>query len=101
MLGARLGAVHDGVAAIKPKRVFEIVEPFAGGLVARIGNPTIGLQQRRRTEKALRIPPVARARGRAAGAKNAFVEPIKLRPIVVTLLPFLLRRRRNGAQPRP
>src|SRR5579864_9478708 len=30
-LGAGLGAIHDRVAAIEPERVFEIVEPFAGG----------------------------------------------------------------------
>src|SRR5258707_10510137 len=33
-LRAGLGAVHDGVAAIESERVFEIVEPFAGGFVA-------------------------------------------------------------------
>src|SRR5689334_14282103 len=35
-LRAGLGAVHDGVAAIKPERVLEIVEAFAGCLIARI-----------------------------------------------------------------
>src|SRR5918994_142791 len=29
-LRAGLGAVHDRVAAVEPKRVFEVVEPFAG-----------------------------------------------------------------------
>ena len=38
-LRARLGAVHDGVAAIEPERVFKIVEPLAGGLIAGILDP--------------------------------------------------------------
>ena len=33
-LRAGLGAVHDGVAAVEPERIFEVVEPLAGGLVA-------------------------------------------------------------------
>jgi len=36
MLGAGLGAVHDGVAAVEPERVLEVVEPLAGRLVARV-----------------------------------------------------------------
>src|SRR4051812_15922340 len=63
-LRASLGAVHDGVAAVEPERVFEIVEPLAGGLVAGILDPARGLQQRRGAEEALAVPPVARARGR-------------------------------------
>jgi hypothetical protein len=34
VLRAGLGAIHDGVAAIQPERVFEIVESFAGRFVA-------------------------------------------------------------------
>src|SRR5580704_13400984 len=36
---AGLGAIHDGVAAVQAKRVFQIVEPLAGGFVARIYDP--------------------------------------------------------------
>ena len=60
-LGAGLRAVHDRVAAIEAERVLEIVEAFARAFVAGIDQPAIGLQQRRGTEIALRIPPVARA----------------------------------------
>src|SRR5689334_24193489 len=63
-----LGAVHDGMAAIEPERILESVETLARRFVARIADPTIGLQQRRRSEKTLAVPPVARAGGRAAGA---------------------------------
>src|SRR5213595_257108 len=70
-LGAGLGAVHDGVAAIQPERILELVEPFALGLVAAVGEPAIGLQQDGRTEIAVAAPPVRRTRGRAAEAEDA------------------------------
>jgi hypothetical protein len=47
------------VTAIEAKRILEIVEPFAGVLIATIGQPAIGLQQRGGTKIAFRIPPVA------------------------------------------
>src|ERR1700741_1931435 len=34
---ASTGAVHDGVAAVEPKRVIEPIEALAGGLVATVG----------------------------------------------------------------
>jgi hypothetical protein len=45
-LRAGFRAIHDGMAAIEPERVFEIIEPFAGGLVTRVLDPAIGLQLR-------------------------------------------------------
>src|SRR4051794_10848875 len=36
-----LRAVHDGVAAIEAERILEIVEPLAGGLVARVHDPPL------------------------------------------------------------
>jgi hypothetical protein len=33
-LGTSLRAIQDGVAAIEPERILEIVEPFAGCLIA-------------------------------------------------------------------
>ena len=44
VLRAGLGAVHDGVAAVEAERVFEIVEPLAGRLVARIDEPALRLK---------------------------------------------------------
>src|SRR5690606_11461708 len=70
-LGAGLGAVHDGVAAVEPERVLELVEALAGRLVAAVGDPAVGLQQNRRSEVAVAVPPVARAGGRAAEAEDA------------------------------
>src|SRR6516165_3450198 len=99
-LRARLGAVQDGMAAVEPERVLEIVEPFAGGFIARILDPARSLQERSRSEEALAVPPIARAGGRAAGAKNALIKPVELLAVLVALPPFLLRRRRSGLQPR-
>src|SRR5262244_2285693 len=99
MLRAGVGAVHDGVAAIEPERILEIVEPLAGRLVAAVNDPALRLQQRSGTEEALAVPPVARARGRAAGAQDALVEPVELRAIIVALPPLLLGLRRRGVQP--
>jgi hypothetical protein len=42
-------------------------------LVARVGQPAVRLQQDSRTEVFLAVPPVRRARGRAARAQNALV----------------------------
>src|SRR5947207_5746395 len=99
-LRARLGAVHDGVAAVELERVLERIEALAVCLVARIDQPAPRLQQRRRAEITLRVPPVARACCRAAGAQDALVKPVELVAVVLRLPPLLLRRGRHGLQPR-
>src|SRR5580704_15296690 len=63
-LGAGLGAVHDGVAAIKPERIFEIVEPLTGRFVAGVLHPSRRLQKRGGTQEAIAVPPITRAGGR-------------------------------------
>src|ERR1700747_844113 len=60
-LRAGLRAVHDRVAAIEPERILEAVEPLTRALIAAVGKPAIGLQQDRRTEILVLVPPVARA----------------------------------------
>src|SRR5438552_4158739 len=81
-LGTDVRAVHDRVTAIQTERVLELVKPRAGFLVAAVGEPAIGLEQDRRAEKFVRVPPIARARGRAAGAQNAFVKAVELLAIL-------------------
>src|SRR5204863_1599334 len=89
------------MAAVEPERVFEPVEPLAGFLVAAVGDPAIGLQQHRRPEIALAVPPIGRAGGRAAEAEDAFPQPVELFALLDRLRPFLVRRRRAlGLQPR-
>src|SRR5689334_1744004 len=68
-LRAGAGAVHDGVAAIEPERVLELVEPLARMLVAAVGQPAIGLQQDGGAEIAVAVPPIAGTAGRAAEAE--------------------------------
>src|SRR6185295_20326157 len=60
ILRARLGAIHDGVAAIQPERILKRVESLTGGLVAAIDDPAIRSQQCRRTQVPIAVPPVAR-----------------------------------------
>src|SRR5213075_2624137 len=58
-LGTGARAVHDGVAAVQAERVLERVEALARGLVARVHDPAVGLQQDRGAEVAVGVPPVA------------------------------------------
>src|SRR5689334_23365053 len=53
VLRAHISAVHDGVAAIKPERVLELIEPLTGGLVAAVDNPTVSREQCRRAKEAV------------------------------------------------
>src|SRR6185437_13244069 len=98
-LGAGIGAVHDGVAAIELERVFELVEPLAGLFVAAVLEPSRRLEQHRRTEIALALPPIARAGRGAAEAQNAFPQPVELRALGLGLQALAVRRRRLGLQP--
>src|SRR5690606_36713832 len=77
-LRAGLRAVHDGMAAIELERILEIVEPFLARLVTAVDEPAIRLQQYRRPQILLAVPPVARAGGRAAGAEDALVQAVQL-----------------------
>ena len=58
-LGARLGAVHDRMAAVQPERVFEIIQTFARRLVAAVDQLAIGMQQSRWAKIAVAVPPIA------------------------------------------
>lgn len=46
--------------------------------IPRIGEPAVRLQQHGGTEVLFAVPPVRGARGGAAGAEDAFVEPVEL-----------------------
>ena|SRR5258706_9047814 len=92
-LRAGFRAVQDRVAAVQPERVLERIEPLSCRLVTRIVDPAISLEQRRRSQIAVGVPPVARARRRAAGAQDAFVKPVEPCAIVPRLRPFLGGRR--------
>src|SRR5262249_46309253 len=99
-LRARLGAIHDGVAAVEPERILDIVEPLAGRFVAAVADPALRLQQRGGAEEPLAVPPIARACRAAAGAQDALVKSVEPRALLVALRPLLLGRRRLGLEPR-
>src|SRR5690606_19569073 len=93
-------AVHDGVATVQLERVLEVVQARTGVLVARVHDPAVGLQQDRRAQVALAAPPVARAAGRAAGAREALVQAVQLLAVLRRLRALAVRRRRRlGAVP--
>ena len=62
------------MAAVEPERVFEIVKPLAGCLVAAVYDPAVRLQERGGPEKAVAIPPVAGTAGRTAEAEDAVLQ---------------------------
>src|SRR5260370_34512157 len=70
-LRAGFGAVHDGVAAVQPERIFQVVEPLAGRLVAAVVDPAVGLQQCGGGGSAVAVPPVARGPPRVASVPDA------------------------------
>ena len=94
-------AVHDRVAAIEPERILELVEPLAGGLVARVDDPAIGRSSAAGPEVAVAVPPVARAGRRAARAQDARRRPVDLLLVFLRLQALAIRRRRRARlQPR-
>ena len=88
-LGAGLGAVHDGVAAIELEGILQLVQTLRRGLITAVDDPAIGMQQRCWPEVFVAIPPVAGAGGGAAGAHHAFIQPIELLAVLNRLTPFL------------
>ena len=88
------------MAAEHPIGVVQLVEPLARRFVARVGDPAIGLQQDRRAEVAVAVPPVAGAAGLAAEAQDALPQTVELRPLLRALQPLAGRRRRLRLQPR-
>ena len=98
--GQRLGAVHDRVAAIETERILEPVEALAGALITTVGKPAVGLQQDRRAEILVLVPPVARARRRAAEAQDALPHAIELGAVLGRLPALAVRRRLIRLQPR-
>src|SRR5262245_17366611 len=61
ILRTRFGAVHDRVAAVQPERILQRIESLAGRFVAAVDDPAVGGEQRGGPEKAIAVPPVARA----------------------------------------
>ena len=96
---ARWGRSFSSCSNSLSIKVVKRAASLAGGLVATVDQPAVGLQQRGRTEVFLAVPPIAGAGRRAAGAQDALVKTIQLFAILWRLHPFLLGLRRLGLQP--
>jgi len=81
-LGAGLGAVHDGVAAVDGEAILHHLETLVGELVARVDHPAVGLHEHGRAKVLVTVPPVGRARCGAAGAQDALIKAIQLCPVL-------------------
>ena len=71
-------AVQDRVAPIQAHAIVQHLLPFRLVLVARIGQPAVGLEEHGGAEVFFAVPPVGGAGGGAAGAEDAFVEAVEL-----------------------
>ena len=71
-------AVQDGVAPVQAHAVVQRLLPLGLVLVARVGEPAIGLEKHGGAEVFFAVPPVRGAGGGAAGTEDAFVEPVEL-----------------------
>ena len=85
VLGTDIGAIHDGMAAIQFEWIFEGIQALAGSFIPTIDNPAVGLQQRRRPQITVAVPPLARASRGTAGTEDTFVMAFQ----AVALLPAL------------
>src|SRR3546814_16504597 len=76
-LWAGSGAVENGMAPIEPERVLQLVQSLAGRLVAAVGQPAPSLQKHGGTQETVPVPPVNRAAGGEAEAKDDLVVAIE------------------------
>lgn len=88
-LGAGSRAVKDSVAAVDAHAVVQSLFALGRPLVTGVGQPTVGLEENGGSQVFLLVPPVRRAGGRAASAKNAFVQAVQLLAILGALAEFI------------
>ena len=77
-LRTRPRAIQNSMAPIQTHTIIQGGLALLGALVARIGDPAVGLQQHGGAEVFFAVPPVRRARRRTAGAEDAFVQAVEL-----------------------
>ena len=77
-LGASPRAVENGVATVHTHAVVQRRLALGFLLVTRVGQPPVGLEEDGGAQVFLTVPPVRGARGRAAGAKDTFVQTVEL-----------------------
>lgn len=80
------------MAAVEGHVVVEGLAALGMALVARVGEPAVGLEEDGGAEVLLSVPPVRGARGGAAGAEDALVEAVELVAVLDGLAVFLALR---------
>ena len=75
-LGAGKRAEADLVALAQLHVSAKHLESLLGELITGVNDPAVGLHEDSRAQVVLRMPPVARAGGLAAGAEDALVEAV-------------------------
>jgi hypothetical protein len=88
------------MATVEPERILKVVQPFARRLVATVGKPAPGLEKRGWPEKAIPVPPVARASRGATETQNAFIVAIESSALLSGLEMLLFRFRCFRMKPR-
>lgn len=89
-LWASLGTVKDCVASINRERILHPSPPLRPHLISTISHPSVRLQQHRRSQVLIRVPPVRGAACRAARTKDTLVETVKFLPLLDRLQVFLV-----------
>src|SRR5690606_29791363 len=85
--------VHDAPATEHAERVIQVRQTLCLSGITTVGQEAIGLQQTRRTNKLVWIPPERRASGGAAGTENTLVQAVQLLTIFRRLQALNGRRR--------
>src|SRR5690554_321759 len=85
--------VHDTPAAEYAERVIQVRQSLGLGGITTIHQEAIGLQQARRTDELIRVPPEGRTRCGAAGTENTLVQAVQLLTVFRRLQALDSRRR--------
>jgi len=82
------------MTAVHRKRILQCRPPLHPHFIPAIRHPAIGLQQHRRPQVLIAVPPVRGTAGGAAGAEDALVEAVKPLPVLDGLKIFTTHGRR-------
>src|SRR5574340_167540 len=92
-LRADFGAIHDRPAAEQAVDVVQVLQAFGAGVVAVVRDEAHRLEERRRTEVTVGVPPIRRTEPGAARAQDALVESVELGAVGGGLQALALGRR--------
>lgn len=90
-------AVENSVATVEGESVLQLLTTLIAVGITRVSHPAVSLHQNSGAEVSILVPPVRRARSRAAGTQNALVQAIKVAALFRALQIFLTLRRGAGS----